>query len=107
MLKKYECIFILESRNFEDAGKSFIEELGPFVEELGGEVIESQDMGHRQFAHQIKKSNSGLYWAVIINMENSKIDEFKERFKLNSSVIRLEIFNYASSPVPPKTAVSA
>ena len=100
MIKKYECIFILESRNFEDNGKGFIEDLGPVVNELGGEIIETQDMGHRQFAHQIKKSTSGLYWTVIINLENAKIEEFKDKFKLNSSVIRLEIFNYSAPPTP-------
>ena len=73
MIKKYECIFILDSRNFEDNGKGFVDELGPVVTELGGEVLDTQDMGHRQFAHQIKKSTSGLYWVVIINLKKSKI----------------------------------
>ena len=99
MLKDYECLFILESGNFEDAGKSFIEDLDPVIKELGGEIKETKDMGHRQFAHPIRKSNSGLYWVVIASIDSGKIGEFKEKFKLNSSVLRLEIFNFVPPPV--------
>ena len=93
-MKKYETIFILDESRFTGEGKNFIENLEPVIQEMGGEILETEELGHRQFAHPIKKKPSGIYWDIVMNLPVGKVNEFKDKFRLDQSVLRLEIFNY-------------
>ena len=104
MIDKYEAIFILEERKSEDGGKAFIEDLQSIVKELGGEIIETDEMGLKQFAHPIHKKSAGYYWGVVLNLPRNMVLELKQKFQLDSTVLRLEIFSYDR---PEKTLVDA
>ena len=93
-MKKYETIFILDEARHADGGNAFTESLKSLVEEMGGEILETEEMGHRQFAHPIKKKPSGIYWDIVINLPVNKVNDLKEKFRLDQSVLRLEIFIY-------------
>ena len=91
-MKKYQTIFILDDSKSPDSGKGFIENLKTTVEETGGNVLETEEMGYRQFAHPIKKKAGGIYLDITIDLPVDKVGEFKERYRLDSSVLRLELF---------------
>ena len=93
-MKKYELIFILDEAKFSDGGKDFMENLKTWIEEAEGKVLELQDMGCRQMAHLINKKSTGLYWNLIFDLPESKVIELKDKYRLNSAVLRLEIFIY-------------
>ena len=94
MLGKYESIFILDERKMEDSGNSFIENLRSIIKELGGETLETEEIGNRQLAHPIKKKSSGNYWDVVFQLPKNQIVALKEKFRLDTTVLRLEIFSY-------------
>ena len=93
-MKKYESIYILDESRFPDGGTDFIENLRTWVNDSGGEILEAENLGERQLAHPIRKKNVGIYWDVVMNFPTEKIKELKEKFRLNSSVLRLETFIY-------------
>jgi ribosomal protein S6 len=93
-LKKYETIFILDDKKFEDGANSFIGILEPILVELSGEIVEINDMGHRHLAHPIGKNATGNYINIVINLAKDKVVELKKKFRLDPSVLRVEIFSY-------------
>ena len=93
-MKKYETIFILDDNKASDSGKGFIENLKTTVKEIGGNVLEMEEMGYRQFAHPIKKKAGGIYWDITMDLPVDKVDNFKEHYRLDLSVLRLEVFCY-------------
>ena len=54
-MKKYEAVFILDMRKVEDEGKAFSEEFAQMIQSWGGSVVESNAMGRKQFAREIRK----------------------------------------------------
>lgn len=97
-LKRYETIFILDGSDSESGGNKFKENLKALVDELGGEILETNDMGQRQLAHPIRKKSTGYYLGLIVSLSQNKVKEFKDKFRLDSSVLRLEIFSYTDPP---------
>ena len=93
-MKKYEAIFILDDRKADDGGKNFITEVETAIGEFGGGAARSESMGRRQFAYPIKKKRGGIYWDVVFELPEDKVAELKNRYRLNPTLLRLEIFIY-------------
>lgn len=102
-LKRYETIFILDGSDSDRDGNKFQENLKTFIDELGGEILETNNMGQRQLAHPIRKKSTGCYLDLIVSLPQDKVQEFKEKFRLDSSILRLEIFSYVEPPVAVKS----
>jgi small subunit ribosomal protein S6 len=93
-LKKYEAVFILDMRKVEDEGKAFSEEFAKNVQSWGGKVVESNPMGRRQFAREIRKRKAGIYWDYVIEIDPLKSGEVREKYRLDERVVRLLVINY-------------
>jgi len=93
-LKKYEAVFILDMRKVEDEGKSFTEEFAKNVQSWGGKILESNPMGRKQFAREIRKRKAGVYWDYVYELDPLKAGEVREKYRLDERVVRLLIVNF-------------
>ena len=93
-MNKYEAVFILNIRKVDDEGDAFSKEFTGMVEEWGGNMVESQPMGRKQFAREIKKAKAGIYWNYVFNLDPDKVLAIRNQFRLDDRVIRLMIINY-------------
>ena len=93
-MKKYETIFILDEGKSVEGGADFIETLRGVLEELGGNILETEELGNRQLAHPIKKKTKGIYWDITLELPENKVDDFKDKYRLDSTVLRLAVFCY-------------
>ena len=94
ILTKYESIFILDDRKFEDSGETFMDKVNSIIQDLGGELLLSEKRGRSQMARPINRRNAATYWDVVMNLPNDQVGVFKDRFRLNNVVLRLEVFKY-------------
>lgn len=94
ILKKYEAIFILNIRKFDDEGESFSKEFGALVAGLGGNMVEAVAMGRNQFTYEIKKNKAGIYFDFVFELAEEKIIEIKNKFRLDERVLRNMIVAY-------------
>jgi ribosomal protein S6 len=51
-------------------------------------------MGRKQFAREIKKKKTGIYLDIIHEMDADKVIELREKYRLNESVLRMQVYNY-------------
>lgn len=93
-MKKYEAVFILDERKVEDGGKAFAEEFGKFVADSQGTVDETLSMGRKQFAREIRKRKSGIYWDFVFTMAPAKEAVLRDHFRLDERIVRLQVFHY-------------
>jgi len=93
-LKKYESIFILDERQVDDQGKAFADEISGLISNLGGKLEETVPMGRRQFARKIEKKKSGIYYDFIFSIDEDKVKEVKNRYRLDKRIIRMQTFDY-------------
>ena len=94
-MKKYETIVILDEKNMKDGADDFLKEFEKILtDEFGGKVIETTNMGQKQFAREMKKRKTGIYLDVIHEMSPDKEKLLREKFRLDERVLRLQTYNY-------------
>ena len=94
-MKKYETIVILDEKAVKDDGKAFLEDLEKIIgKEFGGKVVESEIMGRKQFAREIKKKKTGIYLDIVHEMDEDKVIVLRDKYKLDESVLRLQTYSY-------------
>lgn len=101
-MKKYESIFILNDRKFDDGGQAYSAKIEEVLKSLGAENIKSESLGRKQFARPIGKKTSGLYWDFIFEANPESVEEFLDKFRLEDCVIRQVVYNY-DVPAEPVT----
>ena len=93
-LKKYETVIILDEKKVQDEGKAFAEEFASAVSGAKGEMVNVNLVGRRMFAREIKKHKSGIYLDLVFNAKETFAVGLAEAYKLDSRVLRLQVFNY-------------
>lgn len=94
-MKKYETIVVLDEKNVNNDGNDFLAELEKLLNgELKGKVIESVNMGRKQFAREMKKRKTGIYLDVVHEMTPDKEVALRDKFRLDNRVLRLQTYNY-------------
>ena len=93
-MKKYDAIFILNDRKYEDGGEAFSKKVGENIVALGGGEVSVKNMGRKQFARPIGKRTSGLYLRFFFNLAEDKVAEFIESYRLDNTVLRTVVYNY-------------
>lgn len=107
-MRTYDVVFILDEKKIEDSGETFAKDVAAQVANLGGSVKETIPMGRRQFARPIGKITAGIYLEFVTDLDPSKVDALKEKYRLNPVVLRQAIFDYvAPQPAGKEAAVAA
>lgn len=97
-MKTYEAVFILDERHVEDGGEAFAAGVEKVIGTLGGKLVEKTSLGRKTFAREIKKKKGGIYWQFVLELAPEKVAELQERYRLNQTVMRLEVFLYEKPP---------
>ncbi len=93
-MNTYEAVVILDERKLEDGGEAFSNQIAKRLEDLGGKVLKLEPMGRRQFARPIGKHNAGTYFDYLFELEPAQVSVFKETYRLDDVVLRLQVFHY-------------
>ncbi len=93
-MKKYEAVFVFNTRKVKDEGKDFLEEITQVIEDFGGKLESSDFMGRKQFAYEMNKMKAGIYWNYIITMNPEDVEMLRKKFRLDERVLRMLIINY-------------
>ena len=60
-MKKYETIVILDEKAVDDDGTKFLQDFEKVLtKEMSGKVVESEIMGRKQFAREIKRKSTDI-----------------------------------------------
>lgn len=99
-MKTYEAVLILDERLVEDGGEAILVDVEKTIAALGGTVKEKTSLGRKTFARQVRKTkaSSGIYWDVVIDLPPEQIDELKERYRLNKTMLRIQVMDYVAPP---------
>lgn len=104
-MKKYEAVFILDEHGAEEQGKVFAAEFTKFMEELGGKIEETLPMGRRQFAYEIKKKKSGIYWDFIFSLDEDKVASIRSKYRLDERILRMQVYTFEGMPSSSKEKI--
>ena len=87
-MKKYELLATIKPNLDNDEADKVIARIEESVSALGGSVIDTDKMGRKKLAYDVKGFRDGFIAVLKINLEADKVAEFKRQLKLNENVIR-------------------
>lgn len=89
-MKKYDGMFIFTSAR-EDAVDKLIEKASAEITRLGGQVLSSQSLGKKTFAHLMHKHDSGLYIKIRFELDPAQVKPLQARYLLLEDFFRVQI----------------
>ena len=91
-MRHYEIVFLVHPDQ-SDQAPTIITKLSSIVTDSGGTVHRSENIGNRRLAYPIQDQFKAAYALLNIECGQTAIDEIKNSFKFNDSVIRNLILN--------------
>ena len=86
-MRNYEIVFLVHPDQ-SDQTSSIISKLDKLVNDSGGNVHRSENIGNRKLAYPIQDQFKASYGLLNVECNQETIDEIKNSFKFNDSIIR-------------------
>ena len=86
-MRNYEIVFLMHPDQ-SDQTSSIISKLEKLVTDSGGNVHRSENIGNRKLAYPIQDQFKASYGLLNIECNQETINEIKNSFKFNDSIIR-------------------
>ncbi len=91
-MRHYEIVFLVHPDQ-SDQASTIITKLSSIVTDSGGTVHRSENIGNRRLAYPIQDQFKAAYALLNIECGQTAVDEIKNSFKFNDSVIRNLVLN--------------
>ena len=86
-MRNYEIVFLVHPDQ-SDQTSSIISKLEKIIKDSGGNVHRSENIGNRKLAYPIQDQFKASYGLLNVECNQEAIDEIKNSFKFNDSIIR-------------------
>ena len=86
-MRNYEIVFLVHPDQ-SDQTSSMISKLDKLIKDSGGNVHRSENIGNRKLAYPIQDQFKASYGLLNVECNQEAIDEIKNSFKFNDSIIR-------------------
>ena len=101
-MRNYEIVFLVHPDQ-ADQTSSIISKLDNLVKDSGGNVHRSENIGNRKLAYPIQDQFKASYGLLNVECNQETIDEIKNSFKFNDSIIRNLVLSVMSLLMAPKS----
>ena len=91
MLNNYESMVVITPTLSEENAKKENELIQNFIKEKGGEIIKTDEWGKKRLAYQIRNFKEGYYFINYFTLDQTKVIELDQFYKLHEYVIRYNI----------------
>ena len=100
----YETMYILRPDIAEDEVTNHINKYNKLLEEVGGNILDSQMRGKRRLAYQIEKHREGIYVQLSHQGDGQHIFKIEKAMRLSEDIIRyLTVKQEGPLPIPRST----
>ena len=87
-MKKYELLTIIKPNMDAEEADKIIAKIEDTVKSLGGSVSSTDKMGRKKLDHDIQNFRDGHYVAQVLELDPSKVSEFRRQLSLNENILR-------------------
>ena len=86
-MRHYEIVFLVHPDQ-SDQTSSILSKLDKLVKDTGGKVHRTENIGNRKLAYPIQDQFKASYGLINIECNQEAVEEIKNSFKFNDSIIR-------------------
>lgn len=87
-MKKYELLTVVKPSIDLDEADKVIAKVGEIVTSLKGTILDTEKMGRKKLAYDVKGFRDGYMVNQKLNLPEDQVKELKRQLKLNENIIR-------------------
>ena len=91
MLRDYESMVIIPAKLGDDSARKANEGIVKLIEELGGELVKTNEWGKRELAYQIQKNKEGYYFINFFKLNPINVKKLEKKYLISENIIRYNI----------------
>ena len=104
-MRNYEIVFLVHPDQ-SDQTSSIISKLDKLIKDSGGNVHRSENIGNRKLAYPIQDQFKASYGLLNVECNQEAIDEIKNSFKFNDSIIRNVVLKTKKAHTEPSALLA-
>ncbi|MRI58187.1 MAG: 30S ribosomal protein S6 [Epsilonproteobacteria bacterium] len=93
-MRHYETLFVLKPTLTEEETKEKFEFIKSVIENNGGEIVATEDVGIRKLAYPIEKFERGHYFIIYFKAPSHTVRELERIYRITEDVIRFLTIKY-------------
>ena len=91
MKKEYESMVIIAPTSGDEGARKENEAIIKMINDLGGEIVKTDEWGKRELAYEINKLREGYYFINYFKMEPGNIKKLQTKYKIADNIIRYNV----------------
>lgn len=100
-MRKYELTYIIHP-DLENTVEKVTEKVTGFIKKKDGVIISEDNWGKRKLAYPIKKSDLGIYVAVVFEAEANDVRDIEKNIILSEEIIRHLLVLHEEAVMPKR-----
>ena len=84
---EYETIFIMKSNVNEKSRKEVVSKVENYIKEKG-KLINTEDLGLKKLAYEIKKNKEGHYYLINFEMDKNDILGLERIYRIQDEILK-------------------
>jgi small subunit ribosomal protein S6 len=92
-MNQYELMYIISSDIPDSEEPALTNELTEFITKLGGEILNTENLGKKKLAYPIKKVRNAFYILINFKLSTDKLRELEDKVRMTPGIIRHLILN--------------
>jgi small subunit ribosomal protein S6 len=84
----YELMYIVNSTLNDEQTKDIVQRVAKYIENGGGEIIYTDEMGSKRLAYPIQKRRTGYYVNLYFKAEGALIQRLERAMEINENILR-------------------
>jgi len=85
---KYELLSAIKPNLDNDEADKVIGKIEETVQTMGGSVVETEKMGRKKSAYDVKGYRDSYFVVQKMNLPEDKVIDFKRQLRLNENILR-------------------
>ena len=90
-MNAYEILFIIKTNYTEQQREKIVEKIEKFITAKDGKILNSKDLGLKDFAMELKKETQGYYFQIQFNASNEQLTHLQDELKITEDIFRYMI----------------
>ena len=96
-MRHYETLFVLKPTLTDEEKKQKFEFIKDVIQNNGGEIVATEDIGVRKLAYPIQKFERGHYYIIYFKAPSHTVKELERIYRITEDVIRFLTIKYETN----------
>ncbi len=93
-MRHYETLFVLKPTLTDEEKKARFEFIKEVIQNNGGEIVATEDVGMRKLAYPIQKFERGHYYIIYFKAPAPAVRELERIYRITEDIIRFLTIKY-------------